>query len=288
MVSRILMGKVMTKVLVNGQSSDQINIKDRGLNYGDGVFETIAVHNRQLHYWSDHYQRLSHGCASLGIKPPTQNELIADIKKLAFDSGSSVLKIVVTRGEGGRGYVAESHLKPTVILSLNSWPVYIKKYQQKGIKLRLCQHRLVINPVLSGIKHLNRLDQVIARNEWHNEQIQEGIMLDQDGYLIEGTSSNLFMKIENQWLTAPADSCAVAGVMRQAVINNAETLGVTIQQKKVHHSELSSIQQMMVCNSIWGLIPVTDFESYTYQTNDFCHQLQIKLENEREVVSYVV
>ncbi|MDH5394395.1 MAG: aminodeoxychorismate lyase, partial [Gammaproteobacteria bacterium] len=247
----------MSTVLVNGHVTDQLSIKDRGLNYGDGVFETIAVSGRHLHYWSEHFRRLKQGCERLAIKAPLEAELLADIKKLSFPNEPSVLKIVVSRGQGGRGYAATGIEQASVIISLNSWPDFVLEYQQRGVNVRICQHRLMINPALAGIKHLNRLDQVLARNEWHNDQIHEGIMLDQHDYLIEGVSTNLFVMVNNQWLTPAVTDCAVAGIMRELILNKAELIKLKIEQRKIQLSELSSVQQMFVCNSIWGIVPVT-------------------------------
>lgn len=276
----------MTSVLVNGVSTDQLSIKDRAFNYGDGVFETIAVSERRLHYWSEHFQRLKQGCERLAIKPPVEVELIADIKKMQFPNGPSVLKIVCSRGLGGRGYATTGSEQPSLIISINSWPRFVLDYQQQGVNVRLCQHRLIINPALAGIKHLNRLDQVLARNEWHNEQIQEGLMLDQHGYLLEGVSTNLFVMIDNQWCTAAANECAVAGVIRHAIINKAKLINMNIEERKIHQSELASVQQMMVCNSIWGVVPVNSCDSYQFEISDDCRLLQAEIEKEKRTVSY--
>ncbi|MDH5517754.1 MAG: aminodeoxychorismate lyase [Gammaproteobacteria bacterium] len=276
----------MTRVLVNGIATELLSVYDRAVNYGDGVFETIAVSGRQLHYWQAHFQRLTQGCQRLSITAPAETALLADIAKLSFPDAPSVLKIVLTRGQGRRGYATTGDEQPAVILSLSNWPEFVSSYQQQGIHLRLCQHRLIINPVLAGIKHLNRLDQVMARNEWHNEQIQEGLMLDQHGYLLEGISTNLFVMMDNQWFTAAASECAVAGIMRNAIISISARIGIPIEERKIHQSELSSVQQMMVCNSIWGLVPVISCDQYRFQTGDICSRLQSEIEKDKTTVSY--
>ena len=274
--------------LVNGIAADQISIKDRALNYGDGVFETIAVHNKTLHYWNQHYSRLKLGCDRLGISVPDEAGLLADIGKLNFDVTSSVVKIIVSRGQGGRGYSAEGIDETNIIITNNQWPDFIEAYQQQGINVRLCQHRLIINPALAGIKHLNRLDQVLARNEWHNDNFQEGLMLDQHDYLIEGISTNLFMKINDQWITSPDESCAVTGIIRAAVLRKMAQAGLQLEQRKVHQSELPSVEQMFVCNSIWGVVPVLSCGSYQFELGNDCKQLQMHIEQDKETVSYVI
>jgi 4-amino-4-deoxychorismate lyase len=145
--------------------------------------------------------------------------------------------------------------KPTVIVSINQWPQDIEQKQQ-GIDAYLCKHPLVVNPALAGIKHLNRLDQVIARNEWTDTAIYEGIMADNVGHLIEGCSSNLFAVRDGSLITAPASECAVAGVVRQAVIGWATQMNVPVDERKIKLSELNQLDAVFVCNSIWGILPL--------------------------------
>lgn len=278
----------MITSIVNGVETDKISVKDRSLNYGDGVFETIAVHNNKLHLWKSHYARLQKGCESLGIKTPAESDLLSDITKLDVTEDNSVLKIIVSRGEGGRGYLANESIEPTVIISSNTWPDFVNDYQQQGIQTRLCKHRLIINPALAGIKHLNRLDQVIARNEWHNDQIKEGLMLDQNDCLVEGTCTNLFMKVDNQWVTSPATQCAVAGIVRDEVINTLNKNNLSLVERNLSVSELNSVKEMFVCNSVWGIVPVLSCEDYQFEIGDDTRQLQMEFEQEKEAVSYVV
>ncbi|MDH5423717.1 MAG: aminodeoxychorismate lyase [Gammaproteobacteria bacterium] len=278
----------MITTIVNGIATDQISVKDRALNYGDGVFETIAVQTNKLYYWAEHYRRLKAGCERLGIAAPAEATLLTDITKLSFTEASSVVKIIVSRGQGGRGYASDPQNQPTVIISNNLWPDYVESYQQQGITVRLCQHRLLINPALAGIKHLNRLDQVLARSEWQNNMIQEGLMLDQNDNIVEGISSNVFMKINKQWLTAPDSHCAVAGVMREAVLRRAAKAGLQITQRHVHQSELPLIEQMFVCNSIWGIVPVRACESYEFKSADDIKRLQTELEQDTKSAPYVI
>lgn len=278
----------MVTSIINGIETDKVSIKDRSLNYGDGVFETIVVHGNKLHYWKAHYERLQKGCKVLGIKTPIEVELLSDIKKLDLREDAAILKIIVSRGAGGRGYLADKSIEPTVIISLNKWPNFVNQYQQQGIHTRLCQHRLIINPALAGIKHLNRIDQVIARNEWHNNQIEEGLMLDQDDYLVEGTGTNLFMKIEDQWFTAPVSSCAVAGVVRDAVIDYLNKNNLSLTERNLPQTELNSVKEMFVCNSVWGIVPVLSCEGHQFEIGGDTRRLQMEFEQEKEVVSYVI
>jgi len=277
----------MIKALINGQPDTVVSITDRAFNYGDGVFETIAVNDRKLQFWSKHYQRLSNGCEKLSIIPPAEEKLLDDIKKLVPQQGKFVLKIIVSRGAGGRGYAAESSLAPTIVVSLNHWPENNQIRIEKGIRARLCEHRLVINPALAGIKHLNRLDQVIARNEWHNSDFDEGIMLDLNDNLLEGTASNLFVKINNQWQTAPEKDCAVAGVMRAFILEQLAKKNIACIEKRIKQSELPLVDEVFVCNSIWGIIPVIQCDEFQFSIGDDVKDLQKELDQQLDSYSYV-
>ncbi|RLA00777.1 MAG: aminodeoxychorismate lyase, partial [Gammaproteobacteria bacterium] len=181
------------QVLVNGKPNDCVPTSDRGLLYGDGVFETIAVKNGQLHFWSEHVRRLQSGCERLGIDPVDETQLMGECRSLIRQSQQAVIKVIITRGSGGRGYRLPEQARPTRIIQLHEWPDYPASCTERGIKTRICRARLGHNASLAGIKHLNRLEQVLARQEWNDPNIMEGLMLDSDGDLVEGTMSNVFM-----------------------------------------------------------------------------------------------
>ncbi len=278
----------MIKALINSQLTSNISIEDRAFQYGDGVFETIAVNNKMLQFWPEHYQRLIAGCNKLGITPPAEQTLLKDIKQLVTENNLFVLKIIVSRGCGGRGYLANSSLTPSIVITLNDWPGHIQQKKEAGIHTRICQHRLLINPALAGIKHLNRLDQVIARNEWHNNDFDEGIMLDLNDNLLEGTASNLFVKINNRWQTADDHDCAVTGVIRGFVLEQLVNKKITCIEEKINKSELSLVQEMFVCNSVWGIIPVTRCDEFEFSIGNDTRELQKDLDQQVNSGSYVI
>jgi len=278
----------MIKSIINSQSASNISIEDRAFQYGDGVFETIAVDNKKLQFWSEHYQRLIAGCKKLAITPPSEQLLLEDIRQLVTDENQYVVKLIVSRGCGGRGYLADSSLTPNIVVTLNDWSGDIQQKQEAGIRIRICQHRLVINPTLAGIKHLNRLDQVIARNEWHNSDFDEGIMLDLNDNLLEGTASNLFAKINNQWHTAAVQDCAVAGVIRAFVLEQLTNKNKVCIENKMNKSELPLIEEMFVCNSVWGIVPVTQCEEFEFSTGNDTRDLQKEMDQQVDSRSYVI
>ncbi|MEE8386937.1 MAG: aminodeoxychorismate lyase [Acidiferrobacterales bacterium] len=260
--------------LVNGKMADHVSINDRGLQYGDGCFETIAVQHGQALLWDEHMQRLETGCARLGIKLNGITEKLAhEAEKLVRDTPTGVLKLIITRGQGGRGYRPDQALNPTRILSLTPWPQYPKDYRAEGIAMRLCDTRLSENKTLAGIKHLNRLEQVLARSEWQDDY-QEGLMLNQAGYVIEGTMSNIFMQIENEVITPAMENCGVAGVMRDVILHKLSDANIVCQQSRIDLESLYQADAIFVCNSLIGLWPVTSLENKSFPITDLERELQ--------------
>jgi len=265
-------------ILVNGKPEDRISISDRGLNYGDGLFETIAFRNGVAEFIDAHIQRLVDGCIRLNI-PFQQLELLSTELDSIYQSlkdVDSVIKIVITRGSGGRGYLADNTAEPSRIISTHAYPSYPKSYQQQGVSVRLCQHKLSENPTLAGLKHLNRLDNVIARNEWSDENIAEGLMFDQSNHLIEGTMTNVFIVKSNQLISPLIQTSGVNGIIRAQLIRMANQLGINFKEDIISQTELNNADEVFVCNSINGIWPVKnimDFEK-TLSVGPITQQLQ--------------
>ncbi|CAG7857314.1 partial 4-amino-4-deoxychorismate lyase, partial [biofilm metagenome] len=177
-------------ILINGIEADHLPINDRGLHYGDGLFETIEVSEGHPVFLEQHLQRLTAGCSTLMIPIPDLPTLRDEVYRVCHGFQQAVLKVIITRGSGGRGYRPPDNAAPTRIVSLHSFPDYPINFAEDGINARFCSTRLGLNPALAGIKHLNRLEQVMARAEWNLPGIQEGLMLDLNDHVIEGTMTN--------------------------------------------------------------------------------------------------
>ncbi len=243
-------------ILINGEPDNRINVQDRGVQYGDGVFESIAFRNGTAEFLQAHLQRLMLGCERLKIQldlPTLQRELDNLLAELQADQ---VIKIIITRGEGGRGYRFAPEMHATRILSTHPMPVYPESYDQHGIELFVCSYRLSINPALAGIKHLNRLEQVLARSEWQDEQFAEGLMFDTQGRLIEGTMSNVFIVNNGALKTPKLDNAGICGIMREKIINLAGDLGIRCDIVEISQNDLLNADEMFVCNSLIGIWPV--------------------------------
>jgi 4-amino-4-deoxychorismate lyase len=266
-------------MLIDGKDSDQIAADDRGLLYGDGLFETFAVRNGVPQLWSQHLDRLQRDCARLGIVPPPVELLHTEALQLCAGHARAVLKIVITRGSGGRGYRLPEQAMPRRILSLHPWPGYPEQYATQGVRARLCTLRLGSNPRLAGIKHLNRLEQVLARAEWNDPGIAEGLLLDGAGHLVEGTMSNVFLVRDGCLLTPVLDECGVAGVMRAQILEQAARLGIPGVVAPLRLDDVATAEEMFFCNSLIGLWPVRQFEQQEFAVGPLTRCLQQAIES---------
>ena len=245
---------------INSKPDDRVSAADRGLQYGDGLFETLAVSDGSPQLWQRHMRRLTEGCARLGIACPCLGQLSDECREEIGDRRRGVLKLILTRGVGGRGYAPPAAGAPTRIVAWYPAPDYPRQWWQHGVRVRFCSTRLGENPLLAGIKHLNRLEQVLARSEWSQGEIVEGLMLDQAGHVIEGTQSNVFVLKDEVLLTPALDRCGVAGVMREEVIAAARRLGMEFRVRCLTPSEVASADAMFLTNALLGMLPVREID----------------------------
>ncbi len=272
----------MTTLLVNGVSGDSVPAADRSIHYGDGVFETVAIRDGRPELWQQHINRLRKGCERLGFIAPDPELLAREVAQLSLDEEWAVLKIIVSRGSGGRGYRVPEEPSPSRILSLHPWPEWPDEYRSRGVQIRICNMRLGCNPQLAGIKHLNRLEQVLARSEWDDPAIAEGLMLDVEGHLVEGTMSNLFMVRNGVLLTPDLSRCGVAGIMRETVMAVAQRRGIRCEIGRFALSELEMAEELFLTNSIIGIWPVHRAETNDYSApGEITALLQSDIENIR-------
>lgn len=252
-------------MLVNGVPGNSISIRDRGLLYGDGVFRTLRAAQGKALHWSLHYLKLQHDCAKLGIACPDEALLCSELDQVLAHHPDGVVKLIVTRGESGRGYTPSSAATPTRIWDFSPLPDYPHEWMTQGIKVHVCNLRLSVQPRLACVKHLNRLENVLAAAELndaqlHGEPAAEGLLLDRDGHLIEGTRSNLFLVIQGQLVTPDLARCGVAGIQRGRVMAWALQHGLTLQVRDVTLEEALQADELFIVNSVIGLWPVRELE----------------------------
>lgn len=247
-------------MLVNGVSGDSISTADRGLLYGDGVFRTLRVTGGQPQHWLRHYRKLQQDCAALDLPCPDAPLLLEELHRLIGSGADAVAKIIITRGTGARGYSPANPLTPTRIVSLAPFTPYPDEFYAQGVRLRVCNLRLAHQPRLAGIKHLNRLEQVLAAAEWDDAGIAEGLLLDMADNVIEGTRSNLFMVRGGALLTPDLSRCGVAGMQRERVLEWAATHNVPCRIAQFGLDELLAADELFLVNSIIGLWPVRELQ----------------------------
>jgi 4-amino-4-deoxychorismate lyase len=267
-----------TTVLINGNATAVISVQDRGLLYGDGVFETLAVINGCIPLWPHHLQRLITGCRRLKIPEPDAAILHAEATQLMRGLSRAILKIIITRGTGVRGYALPEPSNPTRILQLSAWPTESIALWRSGVRVRHCQTQLAHQSHLAGIKHLNRLEQVLARAEWTDPAITEGILCDHAGNVIEAVAHNLFLVKAGTLYTAELNLCGVAGVMRKIVLELAASLGINAVITNISLAMLHQAEEVFLSNSIHGLWPIRQIDHDIYPVGPITRQLSEQIQ----------
>ncbi len=260
-------------VLKGGVVVDGVSVFDRGLAYGDGLFETMRVHQGRIPLLSLHWRRLEAGLSRLNISLPLPEMLQSFLLDCSASTESGVLKLIVTRGEGGRGYLPPPQAESVQIVSLHSLPVYEHDYGQ-GIDIGVSRIRLGRNPLLAGLKHLNRLEQVLIRQSLQSAGFLEGVVLDIDDLVIEGAFSNICIVSGNVLLTPILEAAGVAGVMRSWVLENAPALGLPCRECDLRLEDVLAADEVFLCNSVSGLWPVTAIERRRYDAGPWTRTLQ--------------
>lgn len=264
-------------IQVNGISTDCLPVTDRGLLYGDGVWETIGVLHGKPQWLEWHLQRLQTGLQALGITPPDWNSFQQEIMAACRGQERAILKLIVTRGSGQRGYNPLGTSEPTRILQVSDWPQQLPDHAEKGISLTLCETRLAHQPCLAGFKHLNRLEQVLARAEFGSEY-QEGLVRDTGGNVIEGTMSNLFAILADGTVCTPdLSQCGIAGVIRRFIIQELEKSGIQCHILALALREVEQAQAIFMTNSLIGVWPVREFSSKLYNIPPLIRELQAEI-----------
>jgi 4-amino-4-deoxychorismate lyase len=231
---------------------------DRGLAYGDGVFESVLLVAERPVWWQAHLSRLERGAAALGIVAPEralwQRDLHRAIEASSASTGPRVLKLILTRGSGARGYAVRAPSRPRRIVSIS--PAADTEFAARhGLRLRWCRTALAIQPALAGLKHLNRLEQVLARQEWSEPDIDEGLMCDTQGRVVSAISGNLLCLTGRGWVTPALDQVGVAGVCRAQLLAAG-----ALSEAELRPDEVSAADALAVCNSVRGILPVRQLD----------------------------
>jgi 4-amino-4-deoxychorismate lyase len=249
-------------ILVDGESVDRLPADDRGLLYGDGVFRTLRVVAGEPRWWDEQIARLTEDCARLGLSAPDSALWRADLARLSPDLNEGVLKLLVTRGSGPRGYRPPAAAQVRRLVYFDAGLPSVQ--HSPGLNLRICSLRLGWQPRLAGVKHLNRLENVLARAEWDALDIDEGVLLDQAENVISGVMHNLFIWQRNVLLTPRLDQCGVAGVARSRLMRLAKAQGIEVQETNLSLQAVYEAEEVMLCNSVTGLRRVARLASKSW------------------------
>ena len=264
-------------LLINGLTpadpSRAIAADDRGLHYGDGLFETMRVLGGEVRFLDDHLQRLFSSCERLGIGAPDKQTLLAEITQLARGSSNGVLKIIVTRGASGRGYRPARSAASNRLISLHS----VSEVSQSPLRLRWCETRLGRNASLAGMKHLNRLEQVLAQREWDEGEFDEGLMMDTEGEVVCATAGNLFAVRDGSLITPDLRFCGVRGVMRTQVLKAAAQLQLGVSEEPLWPHDLESASEVFITNAVRGIRSAGSLDSLQWSEPSIARRLAQEL-----------
>lgn len=240
-------------ILVNGIATDRASVLDRGLALGDGLFETVAVRDGRPRHWAEHGERLADGCRRLGLPLPDLEQLRAEAERARGTDADGTLRITWTRGPGPRGYAPPARPQPTRVVA---WFPGLPATPGRPLALRWCDTRLGENPALAGLKHLNRLEQVLARAEWDDPAIDEGVMCSSSGEVIECTSSNLFLVQAGRLRTPALERCGVAGVVRRRVLALATEAAIPVAVEPLSPDDVRAADELFVTSATRGIAAV--------------------------------
>lgn len=230
---------------------------DRGIAYGDGLFETMRAHAGDAPWWDTHWARLRRGAERLHLSLPEEARVRAEARQL-LEGGDHVLKLLVTRGSADRGYAPVADAAPTWMLSRHELPPPVPR---GGIALRWCRTRLAVQPALAGLKHCNRLEQVLARAEWSDaigldRVADEGLMCSSEGDVVCATAANLFVLAAGRWITPPIDRCGVAGACRERIMAGLRAADMPAKETRLRVADVETADAVFLCNAVRGILPV--------------------------------
>jgi 4-amino-4-deoxychorismate lyase len=252
--------------LINGGLDQAISPLDRGFAYGDGIFRTMVMRNGLPDFWPMHYQKLVADCSAIGIVCPSAELLMSDLQQLFSVEEIAVAKIIITRGEGNRGYTPPAITAPTRAVIKSKMPEYPQENFREGVHLCICETRLANQPKLAGVKHLNRLENVLARMEWQDANIAsgivEGVMLDMHGNVIECTSANIIARFGEMLITPALDLCGIAGITRQHILEIAHKLSLAPAIEVFDLNKLYQADEMIICSSLYGAWQVRSIQNF--------------------------
>ncbi|MBM6632853.1 aminodeoxychorismate lyase [Leclercia adecarboxylata] len=254
--------------LINGIPQETLPASDRAIQFGDGCFTTARIAAGQICLLDAHLQRLQMACEKLLIPFVAWAELQREMVELARGNERGVLKVIISRGSGGRGYSAANCLHPVRILSVSGYPAHYDGWRREGITLELSPVRLGRNPHLAGVKHLNRLEQVLIRTHLEQTDADEALVLDSEGVVTECCAANLFWRNGKDVFTPRLDQAGVNGLMRQFCLQQLAHSGYRVVEIHAREAVLAEADEMVVCNALMPVVPVRQYGSQRFSSRE--------------------
>jgi 4-amino-4-deoxychorismate lyase len=265
-------------VWVNGRPGGALSPLERGLHYGDGLFETLGCVGGKPRFLALHLERLRSGCARLGIEYPAREELRREVLEAAAGAARSIVKVLLTRGPAvARGYGTTGAQQPTRLILRYRWEEEDPRLAAEGVRVRTAALRLAENPALAGLKHLNRLEQVLARREPGDAGFAEALMFSSSGRLISGVMSNVFLVEDGTLRTPLLDRCGVAGIMRRVVLREARRAGIATVETALEGADLARTRELFLTSALIGLRPVRELDGRACTPGAVTRELQRQL-----------
>lgn len=261
-------------IWVNGVAQANIDPTDRGIAYGDGLFATMRTGAEGVLFFETHQARLTAGAARLGFQWQMSEALQQQLQALAIEYPQHCIKLIVTRGVGGRGYTPPETVKPTEIVSVHTIPSHYIQGQQRGICLKTSSIRLGLQPLLAGVKHLNRLEQVLIKSHPLPQGFDDWLVTDIENNVIESSMANVFFIKGNCVFTPSLALCGVAGVMREQVMQALLEQNINIECLPVGAERLIEFDSAFITNSILGIVDVLAIDSLTFTRTPITAQLR--------------
>ena len=261
-------------ILINGQAAENVAASDRAVQFGDGCFTTARLWQGEVMMLEAHLRRLREACHRLLIQHIDWEALRQEMMTVAAATrDEGVIKVILSRGSGGRGYSARGCEQPTRIVSLSAYPAHYLQLRQTGAKLALSTIRLGRNPLLAGIKHLNRLEQVLIRTELEQTGADEALVLDTEGQLVECCAANLFWRSGKQVFTPVLSDSGVNGILRQWVIARLRQQGTSVSEVRMPPGVLNDADEVLITNALMPILPVSEIENRLYSNRELFYQL---------------
>lgn len=268
----------MTDLLINGLPRRDIDCRDRGLQYGDGFFTTMRVVKGQPQLWQRHVERLETTSQRLRMGIPHSTKLLAETRQVSRGHSDCVVRVTFTRGVGGRGYTPPEQPQVTRLVGRSPLPEHYTFWRRQGIQLATSSQRLGYQPMLQGLKTLNRLEQVLLKQELATLEADDLVVLDDSGRVCETSAGNIFWRKGETWYTSDLARGGIAGVARAEILSLNPVRVVSASLDDLHTAD-----EMFVCNALCGLLPVRTLDQAPLPAwHEYPEQLETRLSEDRD------